>query len=258
MWRQRQVAGSLRSRSLCLGLFVLGLTLVSLPQSLLSHRNLGDYSPVPGGNDLAGLQYTEGLRLQRYETFVGNAAPQMEYRDPHTAGILGGLEDGVVTGTSQYVGIVLSHPLTMAGVFLRHVVNGLDQRYPTPYVERLESPANKLLRFGGFLLVFLALFRLAWSKGRRSLGPARWRFPAVLLAASATSLPSAIETRFLLPAFLLASLIAIAPGWPSPLETAEQGPRRYRALAVALLASLLYFAVVNAIVSDATQNLRLV
>ena len=258
-WRNRQAGpGSAPRRALCLALFALGLALVSVPQSIIAHDKQGSYSPIPGGNDLAGLQYTEGLRLQRYETFVGAAPPRMDYLDPHTEGILAGLDNGAVADTSEYAEVVLSNPLTMAGVFLRHVVNGLDQRYTTPYIEELESPSHKLLRGAGFLLVFLALFRLCWPLGRRSLGPARWRFPAVLLAACATSLPSAIETRFLLPAFLLAALLVLAPGWPSPLGAAELGPRRYRTLALGLLAAVAYFAVVATIVSGATENLRLV
>jgi hypothetical protein len=257
-WQHRQGEAAVPRRLLCIGLFVAGLVVVSLPQSLLDHRNFDGYSPVPGGNDLAGLQYTEGLRLQRYETFVGEAGARMEYLDPHTEDVLAGLEGGVVADTPQYAETALSHPLTIAGVFLRHVVNGLDARYPTPYVERLESGSNKILRFAGFLLVFLALFRLLWPRGRRSLGPARWRFPAALLAVCATSLPSAIETRFLLPVFVLASLLVLAPGWPLPVGPAEQGLRRYRTLALAALAGLVYFAIVGAIVSDATDNLRLV
>lgn len=244
-------------RLLCCGAFVLGLAIVTVPQMKLENLWDGGWSPVPGGTGLAGLQYTEGLKLQRYETFVGGPHPRMEYLDPHTDSIVAGLDENRVKSTGQYLEIFASHPLTIAGVFLRHVVNGLDERYSTPYVEELHPPLGDLLRLGGFVLVFLALFRLAWPRGRRSLGAARWRYPAVLLLACATSLPSAIETRFMLPAFVLASLLLLAPGWPNPVEAAAVGWRRYTTIAIACLAFAAYIALVASIVSGATHNLRL-
>jgi len=259
-FEQRHTEHASRARrAVCLGLFVAGLACISVPQSIVQHRAFGSYNPIPGGNGLAGFQYTAGLELQRYETYVGNSllTPRMEYLDSHTGGILDSLDDRRVSGTSEYAEIVLSHPLTMAGVFLRHIVNGLDERYTTPYVERLESPSHRLLRFAGFLLVFLALLRVAWPSARRGLGQARWRYPAALLTTCATSIPSAIETRFLLPVFVLCSLLVLAPGWPNPIESAEVGLRRYRALAWMIAGGALFFIAVWAIVHQTTDSLRL-
>lgn len=263
-WREQHRAGKpeARRRLLCICLFLLGLAAVSVPQSLIQNRASDGLSPIPGGSGLASFQYTAGLELQRYETYVGAeeglVTPQMRYRDPHTADLLAGLEEERVSGTAEYLELTLTHPVTMAGVFLRHVVNGLDQRYTTPYVKQLEPPERRLLRLAGFLIVFLALLRLCWPAARRSLGPARWRYPLVLLLAATTSIASAIETRFMLPVFVLALILLLAPGWPNPLATAETGPRRYRALAVISATALVYLLIVWTIASQATDNLRLV
>jgi hypothetical protein len=262
-WLERQRSGKPRSKrrvSLCLALFAAPLVLVSLPQSISNHEHLGSYTPLPGGSGLVDLQYTEGLRLQRYDTYVGGTIvnARMAYVDPSTEGILGELEDGAVHGSWDYAKLVLEHPLTMAGVFLRHVVNGLDQRYPTVYVEHLQDATNRIPRFLGFLLVFLALVRVAWPAARRRLGPARWRYPAALLLASSTTVASAVETRFLLPVFVLASVVLLAPGgWPNLLGAPGGGLRRYRTAAVLAAAAIAYYAVVWTIVSGATDHLVL-
>jgi hypothetical protein len=254
---------SVRRRVLCVAALLAGLAIVSVPQSLSQHKRYGDYDPIPGSTDLKRIQYTIGLKLQRYETYL-NDKPHMEYLDRHTEAIVAGLESGSVESTGEYLGIVADHPVAMGGVFLRHVVNGFDQRYTTPFVETLESDRSGpsaawhlLLRIGGFLMVFLALLRVAWPAGRRSLGPARWRYAAALPVLAASSVPSAIETRFLLPAFLLAAMLVVAPGWRRALGETWAGPARNRALAMVLTAGAAYAVIVWAIVSAATDNLRL-
>jgi hypothetical protein len=258
-WRDRAEAPTTTvSRIVCVGAFVLGLAIVSLPQSAISHHYGRGLSPLPGGSSLAGLQYTEGLRLQRYETYVGEEGkPFMDYIDPHTKSILAELPLETVSGTSKYLEIFIEHPITLGGVFLRHIVNGLDQRYTTPYVEHLEGPARKIIRLIGFLLVFLALFRLFWPRGRRSLGQMRARYPLALLLCCLTSIPSAIETRFMLPVFLLSGVIVLTPGWPSPIEREAIGAARLRTVGVGCLALGLYLFVVGSIVNGATSNLRI-
>lgn len=263
-WLERRGAGASYGRmALCFATLFAGLATVAVPQSISQHERFGDYSPVPGSSGLTGFQYAVGLRLQAYGTYV-SGLPQMEYLDPHTEEIVAGLENGSVGGTGGYLGIVADHPLTMAGVFLRHVVNGLDQRYTTPYVEVLEADRGGVasawhlaLRIAGFLLVFLALLRAVLPAGRRSLGPARWRYPLALLAVSASAIPSAVETRFLLPAFVLSALIVLAPGWRSALSALRGAPSRRRTVGLVLGAGIVYTAIVWAIVSAATDNLRL-
>lgn len=245
-------------RALCLGLFAVGIVCVSLPQSLSQHDTFNSYNPIPGGKRMVGFQFTDGLRLQRYETYVGNrlVTPRMEYLDPQTDSIISDLPNESVSGTGEYIALVLGHPATMGGVFLRHIVNGLDLRYTTPYVEHLDFMGQRLLRFGGFLVVFLALLRIAWPKARRKLGPARWRYLATLLLTCATSLPSAIETRYLLPAFVLSSIVVVAQGWPSPIGPSGSGLNRYRSLAVMAAVAMCFFVIVWLIVRSASDNLR--
>lgn len=258
--RREQGTVPWRRVAACFGAFAVAFIAVSLPQSLSNHEHLDTWSPVPGGSGLVDLQYTEGLRLQRYDTFVGGTVEdaRMEYLDPETEAITGELEDGVVEGTGGYARLVLEHPVTMAGVFLRHVVNGLDQRYPTVYVEELQDEWNRVWRFAGFLLVFLALARVLWPAARRRLDEARWRYPAALLLCGASAVASAVETRFLLPAFALATIVTLAPGgWPSPVGRRRLGPRRWLPAAVLTLAVVAFFTVVYLVVSGASDHLVL-
>lgn len=113
------------------------------------------------------------------------------------------------------------------------------------------------MRLGGFLLVFLALTRVLWPAARRSLGPARWRYPVALLVCCLTSLPSAMETRYLLPVYLLSYILVLAPGWPSPIAEDRIGLRRYRSAGAILVAYLLFMAVVWHVVSATSSHLQL-
>jgi len=255
-----RVNASLPHRALSAGLLVFGFVVISLPQSLASDRHYETASFVPGAAaGLSSLQFTEGMRLQRYETYVGTGepGPRMLYEDETGASILNKQDNGRIDGAAQYVGVVARHPIAMAGLFVRHAINGLDQRYDTPYVEQHDTGSQRPLRLFGFILIFLALARLAWPAARRSLGRAQWRYPGALLLCSITSLVSAVETRFLLPVYLLSYMLLLTPGWPSALISTQTGLRRLRTPALLLLGFSAFMAVVLHVVQGATDHLRL-
>ena len=259
-WKRRggERVGMAR-RSLCAVLLLCGFVAISLPQALATHRHHDLWSFVPGAAvDLSSLQFTGGLTVQRYETFVGTgqAGPRMLYEDPTGQRLLAQRDDGTIEDAGEYLEVVASHPLGMAGLFVRHVINGLDQRYSTPYIETIDTGSQRWLRLLGFLLVFLALLRLAWPAARRGLGLARWRYPVALALCSLPSIASAVETRFLLPVYLLAYVLVLAPGWPSPLASARPVRVRVGAAALVLTAFAVYMAVVLYVVGNATDHLR--
>jgi hypothetical protein len=249
---------SIARRSLCIALFLAGLVAVSLPQSLASHRHFKTWSFVPGAAaHLADIDLTYGLALQRYETYVGAGhGPKMEYEDEAGSQLLAKQRNQRVNSTSQYLGLIVSHPGTMATLFVRHVINGLDQRYTTPYVEHLDTGSHRWLRLAGLLLFFLGLLRVLWLTARRCLGPARWRYPVALALCCVTSVPTAMETRYLLPIYLLSYILVLIPTWPNPIGPAAEGLRRYRAPAIILVAYLGFMVVVWQIASDATRHLH--
>jgi hypothetical protein len=236
---------------------VVGLISISLPQSLSSQRHFRNWNPTPGTvAKLSNLQLTSGLVLQRYETYVGAGhPPEINFEDKTGQRLLDEQTGATISSFGQYLGLIFKHPVAMAGVFGRHVINGLDQRYSTPYVEHLSGGSNRFLRIAGFLLVFLALIRVIWPSSRRKLGAKRWRFPVALMVCCLTSVPSAIEPRYLLPVYLLSYMLALAPNWPSPLESAQPGVRRLRTLSALAVAYLAFMALVWHVVSGATGHM---
>ncbi len=243
--RGRRSQRSLTRLALCVGLFVIAFAAVSLPQSLSSHRHYHTWSFIPGTPDnLTGTQLNAGTQFQRYDTFVrtnGEALP-MVYPDPAGGRLLHEQPGGAIASPARYVAMVVGHPIVMASVMLRHLVNGLDMRYSTVYVEHLDSGGQLWLRLVGFLLVFLAIVRLLWPAARRSLGPTAWRYPVALLLCCFTSIVTAIETRFMLPVWLLGVVLVLAPAWPSPLAGGELGARRIWTLAVLGISYLVFMA----------------
>jgi hypothetical protein len=252
---RRRRSPSAARRLLCVGLLLAGFAGVSLPQALSSHRHHGTWSFLPGSaGGIAYIQLTDGLGLQRYETYVGSGAlPAMYYIDPQGLRILREQNNQRIESLSQYLGLLVSHPLAMASLFMHHLVNGLDPRYNTPYVEHIGS--NIFRRLVGFLLVFLALVRVLWPTARRGLSPTRWRYPAALLACCVTTLSSAMETRFLLPVYLLVYMLVLAPGRPSLYGAVVNSSQPYRLLAIAGAACLPFAALIWYVTSDATSHL---
>jgi hypothetical protein len=254
--RKRKHA-SVARRASCMCLLIIGFAGVALPQSLSSHHHYGTYSFVPGSAaNLTNLQLTEGLRLQRYETYVGMGhAPQMRYEDSAGTQLLSKQKDPTITGVSQYLGLIVDHPVVIAGLFARHVVNGLDQRYNTPYIEHLDTGSHRWLRLSGFLLVFFALARLLWPAARRRLGPTRWRYPVALALCCLTSVPSALETRYLLPVYVLSYILVLVPGWPRLSPPARITPHDIRTAAILAGACVAFMALVIIITSATSSHL---
>jgi hypothetical protein len=243
-------------RALCGGLLIVGFAAVSLPQSLASHRHFDTWSFVSGSeSNLKDQLLTEGLLYRGSHTYVGpDGLPKIVYLDATGARLLAAQKNHTIASLGQYVGLIVTHPLAMGGVLFRHLVNGLDPRYSTPYVERLTSGWQLWRRLAGFLLVFLALVRVLWPAARRSLTPGRWRYVVGLLACCVPSLTAGVEPRYLLPIYLTCYILVLAPGWPSPLGSAAVGLRRLRTPAILLAACLVFMVVVWSAVDGATRQ----
>lgn len=238
-----------------------GLLLVCLPQSVLASWRWNSPSPLPGApSGLTSLQLTAGFRLQLYGTYVGNEGPGpvMNYRD--RAGeslVLPEFRDesGAIPGYVGWLRVALHNPVGVSTNIGRHVVNGFDQRYATPYPTRLDTGQRRPFRVAGFAIIGFAITRLLWPRARRTLGRAAWLPGIVLATGSLSALPSAIEPRFLLPWFVLALLLAVAPGWSRMFEGVPARRRAVELLIVAICWSLSAWEVarVTSAASDALE-----
>lgn len=257
-WVEDRRHASAVRRLACIALMVIGFVVVSVPQSLATHRHFGLWSPIPGeAVNLAGLQYTGGLELQRYETYVGSSqTPRMLYEDADGQRLLATEPGDRIETTSQYLALIVDHPIEIAGVFARHIINGIDQRYSTPYVERLDKGSQRWFRIANLLIIFLALLRVAWPASRRRLAPTRWRYPASILICCLTAVPSAIETRYLLPAYLLAYALVLMPAWPSPFAQRHGRLSRWRAPVLIVGSCAAFLLLVLHVVSQTSSSLH--
>ena len=245
-------------RALCTSLLVVGFVLVSLPQSLSAHRFFNTWSPIPGaGNHLAEGVLALGMTAQRWDSYEPPRGAPNAIIYPYDSGqrLLEEQPEQKIKSLRQYVGLVVSHPTIMVPLLIRHIINGLDIRYSTIYVENRASGGHIWLRVAGFVLVLLALVRLLWPAARRSLGRIRWRYPVALSLCCATSVTSVMEPRYMLPIEVLIYILVLSPGWPNPIGPPEAGSRRFRTSATLALAGVAFAAVIWHMVSAISSHL---
>jgi hypothetical protein len=190
-----------------------GASLVMLPQAYSNFHQVGIKTPwvltsEPSQPNIFLKQLTWGLTLQKYETNVGEdfAGPFMNFEDPQ------GIELWKSTGlenfanVNQYIQLCLDHPQQAVGVWLRHLFNGIDIQYPTPYVQAVFVPTWQLAWLN-YSVVWGGLGILVLQRWYRS--GKEWVRPALviltLLMPCLVTLVTAIECRFLLPLHLLLS-----------------------------------------------------
>jgi hypothetical protein len=247
-------------RALCASLLVIGFATVSLPQSLAADGHGGGWSFIPKSSILEpSVYFVGGMDVQATDTYVleGQAVVAMNYEYPAGRRLAEEQKEGKVTSMSQYLGLFVSHPLVMGGLMIRHVVNGLDPLYSTPYVEHVHNAGRTLGRIAGFLLIFIALLRVLWPAARRMLGPGRLRYLVALALCCATALPTEMERRYLLPLYLLSYAVALTPRWPNPIGAPGAGLRRLRTPAIIAVAFLVFASAVWYVTSDAISHLVL-
>jgi|GEM_PF-6994343 len=211
-------------------IMVLGLMFVFWPQLMINITHFDKFSPAPQtevrfGANLFMKQLGWGIGIQRYETFAGEESdyvtPVVRFLDPHgedvlTKSGLGPFPVGNSTSfltVSEYVLLVLSHPLDFFVLYLRHLFNGLDVVYNTPYIFDLYQNAI-YIRLANYSIWFMVILYLI--KHLKTVSWLDHRFFLVLIFTlpSILSIPTAVETRFFVSFYFIAySIIAfeVAP-----------------------------------------------
>jgi hypothetical protein len=207
-------------------LFVLGVTVVLLPQSAINRRLLGTRNPFAHGRaslrqpSLYMQQLAWGVAIQRYETNIGAGFPSaVIFLDSRGQKLL--LEDlaqdpraaisRIRLGPQGYLRLVSEHPVFFASAFGRHLFNGLDVAYSTPYVDRI-APRSATVALVNYIILCLAAVQASLRRSglpasggspRRS-GPG-WRLSlgAVFVLPALVAIPTAVEPRFVLPLWML-------------------------------------------------------
>ena len=202
-------------------LFILGVGLLSAPQSLINHSRHGTWTPavVSQSTDksLFTLQLMWGITMQRYETTIDRSAPfPTRYFIDRVGEQLFVAEDLEKSQVSvvNYLRMVARHPLEFFGIYARHLVSGLDVRDGEVYVRNVKAGNTKIAVFNFVIIAFALLAILVRYMVAKSdsceqskvffrdrtpanplwpLGILLWLLPACAI------LPGAVETRFFFP-----------------------------------------------------------
>jgi hypothetical protein len=244
-------------RGLAVVIVVVGALAVSWPQMAINHHHRGSWSPlISGARQLSLNRFTAGLLTQRTETYVGPSSqypePLVFYLDP--IGIRVRDEEGAsrIGGYREYLGIVLRHPLTMIASYALHAFNGLEVRYPTPYVSDL-TRSFAVRSVLSYMLLFVALMQLTVADLRRKLGHIQWFGIALFISPILTAVTSAVEPRYFLSLHVVAyMLVCFNPAVGSlflPLAA-----RRRLGLLLAFVSLLVVWVLVSASVSAQTEH----
>ncbi|ALW85941.1 hypothetical protein AUC43_13045 [Hymenobacter sedentarius] len=202
---------------------VAGAALVLLPQWLINQRYFQQPTPLvlaglPSSRPLYLKQLGWGTSFQRYESSLISEIPRsLVFADPAGQRAMANMPGRSFTSYGQYLKFVVRQPLAVGWRYLRHLFNGLDIRFPTPYPTQLHPPGQAALRLLNYALLGLGAC-LAVVGLRRSGRPQfdTDSVPAAVMVALLLPcllvLPTLMECRFLLPLHLLA-LTGVAACW---------------------------------------------
>jgi hypothetical protein len=189
---------------------ICGFFIGASPQIYLNYYQHQKYSPLVQTS--IGVQQSSlylqqlkwGMITQKYETNVGKGYPSISviywesegsdlYKNEHAEGI----ENYI-----QYLGLCVRHPFIFSAIFARHVFNGMDIIYPTPYTLDVyhRSFVLSLLNYSVIFLFIVILFR---TYPCTSLSKSQWLIISMVIVPSLFTIPTAMEVRFFLPVYLL-------------------------------------------------------
>jgi hypothetical protein len=237
-----QATGHWAKRGAALGF---GLALVLLPQLLINLQHFHRATPLvlaqqPSAPPLYLKQLLWGTAFQRYETSLIPEIPRsLVYADSAGQRAIGYEAGNQFHSYGQYVRFSLRYPVATSVRYLRHLFNGVDIWFPSPYPVQLHPPGQAALRLLNYVLLWLGFGLLVGLLVQDKQICAEYKYSrrfsrAVLLALLLPCLlvlPTLMECRFLLPLHLLL-LTVVAGAWhPMKWWKAAASPLKRVALA---------------------------
>ena len=187
--------------------FLLGCAIVLFPQYQINKTHFQNESPwvkARYGSDesLYIKQLFWGLKTQKFESNIGDNYPSITviYEDPFIQNLqkTNLLRNKTLT---QYLKIMRRYPLDILVSYFRHMFNGLDIFFSTPYIKNVYAN-HVVLSVANYLIWFVLIFRIL----KTDLSPDYLSAVGLisLLLPVILAIPTAVEVRFFLPAHLLA------------------------------------------------------
>ncbi|MFD2785455.1 hypothetical protein [Hymenobacter rubripertinctus] len=205
-------------------IFTAGFLLTCVPQWVINYQNFGVNRPLVIGidfqdpnmvevGDLYLQQINAGFSMQKYETgiAVDYPIPQVRYQDPAGTQLLQQNFNQRIDSYGEYLQVVAQHPADMVALNGRHLFNGLDVLYPTPYLYRVYT-STAALAWVNYTLLFVAGTVLLLRGQRLTRLMLLTILP--LLIPALTAIPLPMECRYMLPLHLML-LAGACFGWPT-------------------------------------------
>ncbi|WP_162549828.1 hypothetical protein [Hymenobacter nivis] len=223
-----------------------GAALVLAPQVAINYCHFGKLTPLVLATDDGRLpiylkQLNWGTAFQRYESSLDPAHyGGVAFADAAGARQLRAVPGSMFGSYAEYVGFVGRHPLAVAGRCARHLFNGLDVWYPTPYPSHLRPLGPGPWQLLNYAVLALGLAHILRRRPGPHAGPrgpgAGWAVLALGLPV-ALALPTLVECRYLLPLHLLLLTAAAEGAWSWRWWAAS---RWRQAVALVVLAAVLW------------------
>ncbi|GAB4422254.1 MAG: hypothetical protein Kow002_11540 [Anaerolineales bacterium] len=186
-------------------LIIFGSSLVLVPQLKINQANFQISTPFViakfEDENLFISQLFWGLGIQKYETNIGDTHPHagVIYKSPVQAEIDASLLKEKTL--ESYIEIICRYPFKIAGSYLKHLFNGLDIFFPTPYIKDVFAN-HFVFSLLNYTLWFLFVHHLSQNFGKPDISTLTSLLG--LLAPVLLVLPIAVEVRFFLPLHMLA------------------------------------------------------
>lgn len=196
------------------GYILIGILIISIPQILVNKNAFNTISPLVQtknsiyGKDLYLQQLILSFSYEKYETNIGLVYPKppVFFCDRLGSSIAQKEQANTLKNYGGFLKIYAKYPVEMSCIYFKHIFNGLDIKDNTVYLSEVNrrnyffSLLNYSVLF--FFLLSLFIYRKYLFNSKRKIF-----FPIILIISAVLAIPTAIETRFMLPIFLFAYIV---------------------------------------------------
>lgn len=204
-----------------ISMIFLGMFLMALPQIVINNVHFQTTSPFVqmekyfNGKNLMLSKLYNGLTIQKYETYIGKEYDSSValLNDVTGKEIISSEKITEINSYSDYFKLVLKHPIHFFQIYIKHLFNGLDIRFPTPYVVKFHSYIEStMIQLINFTIIYLTILLLGDKLKKRTLFGNIYSilFLLVIVLPGFISLPTEPEVRFYMPLSILFISLVVA------------------------------------------------